>query len=139
MRVLFDTNVVLDVPPARAPHARAAALLTGRVEQGGLDGLLCAPTLTTIHYVAARTLGAGEARTAIGDLLRIFEIAPVTRAVLLDAVGLPFGDFEDAVLHEAARRAGAEAIVTRNGADFREATLPDYAPPDLPAVPGTMG
>ena len=44
-----------------------------------------------------------------------------------------------AVLQEAARYAGADAIVTRNGADFRQATLPVYAPTDLLAVLDTIG
>ncbi len=55
----------------------------------------------------------------------------MTRAVLQEALVLPFADFEDAVLHEAARSGGAEAIVTRNQDDFRQATLAVYSPTDL--------
>jgi hypothetical protein len=43
--------------------------------------------------------------------LSLFDVAPVTRAVLTDALDLAFADYEDAVLHESARHAGAEAIV----------------------------
>lgn len=44
---------------------------------------------------------------------------------------IDFDDYEDAVLHEAARHAGADAIVTRNTPDFEHATLDIYAPGDL--------
>jgi predicted nucleic acid-binding protein len=134
VRVLFDTNVVLDVLLARAPHAASAASLTARVERGELGGLLCATMLTTVHDLAARAVGAAAARRAVADLLRVFEVAPVTRAVLEEAVRLPLRDYEDAVLHEAARHAGAEAIVTRNASDFRGGQLTIYTPPELEAA-----
>ena len=54
MRVLFDTNVVLDVLLARAPHAAAATTLFDYVARKDLDGLLGATTLTTIFYLAAK-------------------------------------------------------------------------------------
>lgn len=50
------------------------------------------------------------------------------------AADLAFPDFEDAVLHEAARLAGARAIVTRNEDDFRGATLGIDSPEDLEAA-----
>ena len=46
------------------------------------------------------------------------KVAPVNRAVLESALGLGFKDFEDAVLHEAARHAAVDWIVTRNARDF---------------------
>ncbi len=134
MRVLFDTNVVLDVLLAREPYARAAVSLVKRVERSRLEGLLCATTLTTIHYLAGRVLGAAGAREAVADLLALFEIAPVARPVLEDALRSSFKDFEDAVLNESARRAGADAIVTRNAAAFRTSTLLIYTPSELAAL-----
>jgi hypothetical protein len=58
----------------------------------------------------------------------------VDREVIEDAVGLGFDDVEDAVLHEAAVMAGAAAIVTRNGTDFKRATLAVFDPPELLAA-----
>lgn len=71
-------------------------------------------------------LGAGEARAQIGKLLSIFEVAPVNRPVLEAALNLDLADFEDAVLHEAARQVGAEAIVSRDRHGFRRADVPAY-------------
>ncbi len=52
---------------------------------------------------AASPIGETGARTQIEALLRLFELAPVTRPVLEGALALEFHDFEDAVLHECAR------------------------------------
>lgn len=70
----------------------------------------------------------------MGDLLDLFEIAPIGRAVLESAASLGFEDVEDAVLHEAGRLAGAGAIVTRNRADFPSSTLRVYDPETLVAA-----
>ena len=134
MRVLFDTNVILDVLLRREPHAKTATAIMARVERGELEGLLCASTLTTVHYLAAKSLGSAAARQAVADLLRVFDVANVTRTVLETAVDLSFRDYEDAVLHEAARQAGADAIVTRNERDFRAGTLRVYGPAELEAA-----
>ncbi|PKQ29982.1 MAG: PIN domain nuclease [Actinobacteria bacterium HGW-Actinobacteria-10] len=134
MRVLFDTNVVLDVMLDREPYSRVAAQLTSLVDSGSLEGFVCATTVTTIHYLATRAGGGKSAESHVRTLLEIFQVAPVDREVIEDAVGLGFDDVEDAVLHEAAVMAGAAAIVTRNGTDFKRATLAVFDPPELLAA-----
>lgn len=134
MKVLFDTNVVLDLLLAREPHLEPAIRLFSLVDRGAIDGVLCATTLTTIHYIASRTVGPEDVARHLGELLDMFEVAAVDANVLRDAIALPFADFEDAVLHEAARHAGAQAIVTRNLRDFSGAELPVFEPRELLAA-----
>ena len=134
MNVLFDTNVVLDALLDREPWAEPAVGLFDRVEAAGLIGHLGATTVTTIHYIARRNIGAAAAQEMMKDILRLFEVAPVNRAVLEGALALSFDDFEDAVLHEAGRLAGATAIVTRDPSGFSAAALRIYAPDTLLAA-----
>lgn len=131
MRILFDANVLLGVLLARVPHVRPAASLMAAVETGHLGGLVSATTVTVIHYLVERQRDRSTAIEAVQQLLALFEVAPVTRLVLDDALRLAFGDFEDAVQHEAARHAGASGIVTRNAGDFSRATLTIYSPIEL--------
>jgi len=131
MKVLFDTNVILDVLLDREPFAADALYLLARVERSEIIGFVCATTITTIHYLAAKALGSKEAGQHIEALLSLFVIAPVNRLVLEKAVRSRFLDFEDAVLHEAAVQAGARYIVTRNMTDFQQACLPVFAPREL--------
>lgn len=139
MSVLFDTNVVLDVLLKREPHALTAARLMAHVERGRLRGLLVATSITTLHFVARRAVGTTMADAHIQRLLGLFEIADVTRGVLAGAVALDWPDFEDAVLHEAARHAGATGIVTRDRAGFARASLRVYAPDALLAALSQVG
>lgn len=104
------------------------------VERKELAGLLCATSVTTLDHLIARAAGREQARIAIGTLLRLFEIAAVSRAVLEAALDIDFADFEDAVVHEAAAAVDAAGIVTRNREDFRRATLPVFSPVELVAA-----
>jgi predicted nucleic acid-binding protein len=131
LRLLFDTNVVLDVMLDRQPHATASAEVLSRAEAGDVTGCICATTVTMIHYLATRTLGAERSLAEVRKLLSLFEIAPVNRTVLEAALTLGFADYEDAVLHEAARQVGAQGIVTRNPRHFKKAVLPIYTPEEL--------
>ena len=127
MKILFDTNVVLDLLLDRQPFAVPAAELLSKAEAGIISGYLCATTVTTIHYLARKVIGARKAKRQVRMLLSIFEIASVNRAVLEGALEGKFRDFEDAVLHEAARLVDADVIVTRNVEDFKESALPVYS------------
>jgi predicted nucleic acid-binding protein len=134
MKVLFDTNVVLDVLLAREPHANVAAQLFALVDSGKLEGVISATTVTTVHYIATDAVGRKKAQKHLRELMTLFEVAPVDRSVLARAMDLEFPDFEDAVLHEAGRAFGAAAIVTRNRKDFSNASLPVFDPVELLAA-----
>lgn len=131
MRVLFDTNVVLDLLLDRKPFSVDAARCLSMVESGRIEGLLCATTVTTLHYLIRKSVGNRNALDSITLLLSLFEIAPVNKTVLESALRLPFKDFEDAVLHEAARYSNADVIVTRNTSDYKNSLIPVQLPCDL--------
>lgn len=131
MKILFDTNVILDVMLDRKPFAEAAGELMSLVECKKISGLLCATTVITIHYLSTRVLGSAKAQNRIRDLTMLFEIAAVNSAVIEDALVSNFSDFEDAVLYQAARHSGAKAIVTRDVKGFKRSELPVYSPGEM--------
>ena len=134
MKLLFDTNVILDVLLDRQPHALGSSRAMGVVEVGQATGYLGATTVTTIYYLASKAGGTELASQSIEQLLAIMEVAAVNRSVLEDALGLGFSDYEDAVLHEAARHSGVDAIVTRDPRGFAKASLPVLSPTELLAI-----
>ncbi len=131
MKILFDTNVVLDLLLDRKPFSAIAARLFSSVDAGDLSGSICATTVTTVHCLARRTVGDRRARREIGNMLDLFDVAPVSLAVLEGALESKFRDFEDAVMYHAALNVNADGIVTRNTGDFKRATIPVYAPEEL--------
>lgn len=128
MKILLDTNVVLDLLLDRKPFSDDAAILFSMVERGLVNGYLCATTITTIFYLMSKVVGWERAKESIRGLLTIFEIAPVNRGVLDAALKGYFEDFEDAVLYEAAQQAGADLIITRNECDFKGSVISVHSP-----------
>lgn len=50
MKVVFDTNIVLDVLLIREPYAQMSINLFDAVVSKEIEGYLCATTVTTIDY-----------------------------------------------------------------------------------------
>jgi len=134
LKILLDTNIVLDVLMDRMPFSDAAVELFSKVEDGAIIGYLCGTTITTVYYLASRTLGAARAQEEIKKLLSLFEVAPVNRLVLESALIIDFSDFEDAVIHEAACHVGADVIVTRNLKDFKKSRISVYTSEELAKI-----
>lgn len=133
---MFDTNVILDVLLERLPFAEPAAYLLAQAERGQIQGFACATSVTTIFYLARKSLGRDDARRQIADVLSILDVAPVNRAVLERAVRSDIDDFEDAVIVESARQVNAQVILTRNERDFARSPIPVHSPISLPALLG---
>ena len=134
MKILLDTNIVLDVLMDRMPFSDTAVELFSKVEDGAIIGYLCGTTITAVYYLASKTLGSARAQKEIKKLLSLFEVAPVNRLVLESALVVDFNDFEDAVIHEAACHVGANAIVTRNLKDFKKSRISVYTSEELARI-----
>jgi predicted nucleic acid-binding protein len=127
-KILFDTNVVLDVLLDRQPYGEASASAWAAVETGIAVGMLAAHSVTTIHYLVRKEKGNAKARRIVSAILRVFGVAAVDGAVVQEALQLPCSDFEDAVTAAAARLAGCEYIVTRDPKGFRGAPVRSLTP-----------
>jgi predicted nucleic acid-binding protein len=119
MKILVDTNVILDVLLDRTPFSEPAARLFALIENSAVEAFLCATTVTTVDYLLNQSLSRSEATRALLRLLELFEIAPVNRPVIEEALQGRMMDFEDAVLAHSANLVGAVAVVTRNTKDFK--------------------
>ena len=118
MKILLDTNVVLDLLLAREPFVRQAREIFLMVENGRIEGFLCATSIVTLHYLVGRQKGRIEADSVISDLLSLFQIASVDKNVLLYASANNGNDYEDSVIYTAAERNGVDVIVTRDTKGF---------------------
>jgi predicted nucleic acid-binding protein len=128
MRILLDTNVVLDVLLRREPWREDAEALWRANDDGRLTGYLTATTLTDIFYVARRLTDLQRARQAVQVCLDAFEIAGVDRSRLERAQQLSSPDFEDNVQIACAEAAALDALVTRDTGSFAGATLAVWSP-----------
>lgn len=98
MRVLVDTNIVLDFLLQREPFSQDAELLFQAIDTGEVVGYVTATTLTDIFYISRRhTRSVEQARQVVSEILTAMMICPVDRVVLESAFNSGLADFEDAV------------------------------------------
>lgn len=119
MNILVDTNVVLDLLLDREPFSECAARIFSLIEEAEVEAFLCATTVTTVDCLLTQSLSRQDSKRALSQLLELFEIAPVNRSVIEEALCCRMPDFEDAVLACSASLVRATVIVTRNTKDFR--------------------
>lgn len=131
MKVLVDTNVLLDVFLERESFFGPSAQVVGLVEQGKIDGWLGATTVTTIFYLLAKALSDEEAILNIRKLLKIFQVSGINRVILEDALDSSFKDYKDGVLYQSAVHSKLDVIITRNQRDFTKSVLPVYSPAEF--------
>ena len=131
MKVLLDTNVVLDVLLAREPHLANSKAVWQACDNGQINGYIIASALTDIYYIARKIVGLDSARHAVEICLSTFQICPVNQAVLENAFQLAGSDFEDDVQIAAATQAELDVVVTRNPRDFMHGALAVVVPAEL--------
>jgi predicted nucleic acid-binding protein len=131
VRVLLDTNILLDVLLNRTPWVTDSSALWAACDQEQLDGFVPASVLTDIFYIARRATDIPTARVAVGLCLAAFTICPVDRQTLEYATTLPGSDFEDNVQLACAAIAHLDAIVTCNLRDFVASPVPILTPAAL--------
>jgi len=137
-RVLFDSDVLLDVLAQRQPFVIASAqalnMVTVTKMEMQIKGYVSGHAVTNIFYVLRRQIGSEMARDAISRLLLHLQVASITDEVIRAALQSSMTDFEDAVSSEAANAVGVEIIVTRNKSDFVASSVPAMLPEEFLAT-----
>lgn len=131
MRVLIDTNIILDVLMNRAAFVEASAQVLRYCEVGKIEGIICALSIPNIVYIMRKELDPDGIKRIVQRLRSIVGIADLKEKDLINAVSLVFSDYEDAVQSACAERIGAEVIVTRNVGDFVNSRIPAIKPAEL--------
>ncbi len=123
-RVLFDSDVLLDVLAQRQPFFLASVKALNMVTRSQVIGYVSGHAVTNIFYILRRQVGSKAALELLSRLLQRLQIASVTDEVIRTALRSSITDFEDAVTSEAANAADVEVIVTRNVANFVDSSVP---------------
>ena len=131
MRVLFDTNVLLDVLLNRDPWVTESSAVWQANDEGQIVGHITACAITDIFYIARRSTTLETARAAVRICLEAFEVCTVNRQALEQAETFPGSDFEDNLQIACASLAGLDAILTRDKKGFKSAAMPVLTPGEL--------
>jgi predicted nucleic acid-binding protein len=133
MKVLLDTNVLLDVLLVRQPWFVEAAQVWDAHLKGEITAGIAAFTVPTIFYVVRRQTDLNHAHDAVRMCLSTLEIVPVWRTTLENARNQAGIDYEDNLQLACALEGNMDCLVKRDPAGYPGATVPVLTPTQLMA------
>ena len=123
-RIFLDTNVILDLLGERVPFFDSIAKVATLADQKKLAIIVSPLSFTTIDYVLNKYESSESVLNKLRKFKIICEVCEVTEETIEKALNSNFKDFEDAVQYFTALQSNCSVIITRNGKDFKNATIP---------------
>lgn len=131
MKILIDTNVILDVLCNRQDFVEDALKVFKYCEANQITGYISALSIPNIVYIMRKELDSEKIKEILTTLTSIFTVVDLRESDLLKATDMDFSDYEDALQSVCAARTKMNYIVTRNIKDFRNSTVPAIKPSEL--------
>ena len=131
MKLLLDTNVLIDVLAKRAGFYRDSLETLRFCEAGGVSAFVSAVSVADVMYIMRKYLPREALRNAVKTLLAITSVADVTRGDINNAFSSAMSDYEDAVQAYCAKRIRADFIITRNTRDFAGSPVKAVTPSEF--------
>lgn len=132
MKILLDTNVIIDALTSREPWNKSAEKIFLMGANHIVDMYITASSATDIYYLLRKfvkdTAGSKQIMSKLYSLIGILD---VTAANCVEALASPISDYEDAVVEKVAASKEMDYIVTRNIKDYQEGTVKVILPDDL--------
>ena len=132
MKIMCDTNIIIDVLLEREPFVEDSYKVLSLCEEHQINGFVSASSVTDIYYLVRKyTHNTELAYKAIGKLLEIVKVCSVTNQDVLTAFQKKAKDFEDCLVVTCAKSIYCDCIVTRNKKDFEEFDIQVFTPTEL--------
>ncbi|WP_049948041.1 PIN domain-containing protein [Enterocloster clostridioformis] len=132
IRVLIDTNIVLDWLMCREPFQENARFIMEKCLFGDLDGYLTAHSISDLFYILRKDFDVNKRKKLLlllcDNMNVIIEDKDTIKTVLMNE---KWTDFEDGLQMQCALREELEYIVTRNIKDFQDSLV-------MPVLPGQL-
>ena len=137
MKILLDTNIVLDAIASRRPYNKNAEKIFLLVAGEKAEGFITANCVTDIYYIARKTLTDALVRKALRHIFSIFSVVDVRGKDCETALDVPVIDYEDALLAVCAKKAAVDYVITRDeGLQKNPAGVPSILPSDFLRILG---
>ena len=132
MRVLVDTNIVLDYLLEREPYAESAKKIVVACKQQKVIGCIAAHTVSNMFFILRKTYSVEDRRTILKDICKLFDVEGIDRLKIIQALdNSDFKDFEDCLQMQCAKSFRADYILTRNLADYRDSEIACISPEEF--------
>ncbi|MDB9415671.1 type II toxin-antitoxin system VapC family toxin [Microcystis aeruginosa] len=118
MKILIDTNIIIDNALEREPFWNASEQVLSLIEKGTIAGYISASTFSDLYYIIRKARGRDWTLTYLKQLITFCQIATVNQDAIRMAFKTNFQDFEDSIQYSTSVVNKLDAIITRNPQDF---------------------
>lgn len=130
MKAHVDINVFMDVLTQRAGWLESVAAIKS-LKPRGISGFTSALTIAIIYFQRLRKFGELQARTDAKFVTRDFEIIPLTRSIIFEALDSSLPDFEDNIQFFSAKLMQVDYLITRSKKHFAQQEIPVVTPEEF--------
>ncbi|HAH53848.1 MAG TPA: hypothetical protein DCM02_00805 [Flavobacterium sp.] len=131
MRVVLDTNIILDIALRRENHFLNSSAVFKKIDSSVVYGFVTATTITDIYYIAKKEKGHQITIDFISNLIEIIDVIGIDRQVIIESLASKITDFEDAVQSVSSFLNNIDYIITRNKKDFSESEVKAITPKEF--------
>ena len=115
MKILLDTNIIMDALQERSPFDIEAKEILKRAQGGNeFTCLFTANAAADIFYLYSKVRDMRSSKAALSFLIENYGVVTVAQEDCVAALSLPIEDFEDALVVVCAQKINADYIVTRD-------------------------
>mgnify|MGYP003927322613 CR=1 FL=1 len=137
MRVLLDSNVVLDFLERRQPFFEDALGLINFSRKNGHQLLIAAHSIDNMFYILRKKFPLTQVQDGLEKFLKICNITSVNETIVQQALSAKWKDFEDAIHYYSALAAQVDLIATRDTTGYEEQKITIVNPTEALAILAT--
>lgn len=132
MKVLIDTNVLLDYLSFREPNFGAAKKIVDLCISGEIKATMAAHSITNFFYILRKEYSYLDRKKLLLNLCDIVDVECVDETKIINALSREqFDDIEDCLQDECAYACDARYIITRDVNGFKESNVEAILPEDF--------
>ena len=139
MKVLIDTNVIIDFLASRNPFFDDSNMIIQLCSVNKVHGFVAAHTIMNVFYILRKEYDLETRRIMLSKLMTMVDVVEIGADKILSAIRRnDFKDMEDCLQDECALSCGADFIITRNIKDFDKSKTKDITPNDFLMMIGNI-
>lgn len=124
MKLLLDTNVLIDLVAAREPYASSIRALCAAVTFGDVQAWVTTQSYMDAYYVLRRAASEERVKQALLATLAFFLPCGTNAADLKPALDSSWPDIEDCLITLTAKRIKADHLITRDEGMIARSSVP---------------
>ena len=137
IRVLVDTNVLLDYLTTRIPYFDDAYTILLMCAEEKISGYVAFHSIPDIYYILRKTYDTVTRRELLLEVCNILSVTSASHESVINAIkNDTFKDLEDCLQDKCATEINADYIITRNINDFKNSRIKAVTPKQFLNIAG---